>query len=63
MRNLLLLFILVFAQVLVAQVNEVTPTVYQWKDFQVEKENGRERRPILKGSTRDFSDLEIHAST
>jgi (S)-ureidoglycine aminohydrolase len=37
--------------------------VYQWKDFSVEKENGRERRPILKGSTRDFSDLEIHAST
>lgn len=63
MRNLLLLFILFFAHVLLAQVNDVKSTVYQWKDFKVEKENGRERRPILKGSTRDFSDLEIHAST
>lgn len=63
MRRIFLLYTLLCTHILVAQVSEVKSTVYQWKDLKVEKENDRERRPILKGSTRDFSDLEIHAST
>lgn len=63
MRNLFLLIILLFTHVLVAQVSEVKSSVYQWSDLKVEEEPGRERRSIVKGSTRDFTNMEIHAST
>jgi (S)-ureidoglycine aminohydrolase len=63
MKSLLLVLISVISYSLYGQVEEVKSVVYQWRDFEVEKEPGRERRQIIKGSTLDFAQFAIHATT
>lgn len=63
MIRLISLIIFSFASILYAQVPEVKSTVYQWDDLEVVKEETRDRRQVLKGSTTDLAFLEIHTST
>jgi (S)-ureidoglycine aminohydrolase len=63
MKSLLLVVVSFISYSLYSQVDEVKSAVYQWSDLEVEKEPGRERRQIIKGSTRDFAQFAIHATT
>ena len=61
-QTVLLLFILVSFSC-IAQVSPVLSRVYNWKNLEVIKEESRDRRQMIDGSTIDLSSLEIHTST
>lgn len=61
-QTVLLLFILVSFSC-IAQVSPVLSRVYNWKNLEVIKEESRDRRQMIDGSTVDLSSLEIHTST
>ena len=61
-QTVLLIFILV-SYYSIAQVSAVPSQVYKWKNLEVIKEESRDRRQMIDGSTIDLSSLEIHTST
>lgn len=61
-QTVLLLFILVSFSC-IAQVSPVLSRVYNWKNLEVIKEESRDRRQMIDGSTVDLLSLEIHTST
>jgi quercetin dioxygenase-like cupin family protein len=46
-----------------AQLQPVGSGVYHWNELPVKKNNDRESRKLLEGTTAEFSFFEIHAST
>lgn len=63
MKSIVLIITMLNTLTLIAQETTVRSDVYRWNDLKVEKDASRERRPVLKGSTTDLENLEIHAST
>lgn len=63
MKLLMLLSALLFAYTTMAQADSVKSTVYAWKNLKVVKEETRERRQVLDGSTFALQNLEIHTTT
>ena len=63
MKMLIVVLLVLNTSALMGQEPPVTSGVYQWHGRKVEKDESRERRPILNGHTRDLAHLEIHAST
>lgn len=63
MRPTVLLFFILVSYSAVAQVSPVPSQVYNWSKLEVIKEETRDRRQMLDGSTIDLSSLEIHTST
>ena len=61
-QTVLLLFTLVSCYS-VAQVSPVLSKVYNWKNQPIIKEESRDRRQMIDGSTVDLLSLEIHTST
>jgi len=45
------------------QIDTVRPAVYSWKNLKSETVDGRERKQVLKGSTLDLAELEVHTTT
>lgn len=61
-----LLFLLLFnitAMSLSAQLQPITSGVFHWADLPVKKDNQREGRKLVEGTTREFDYFEIHATT
>jgi mannose-6-phosphate isomerase-like protein (cupin superfamily) len=63
MKNILLLFFLSLASKAPAQLQPVASGAYHWNDFAVKKDNQRESRKIVEGTTPEFEFFEIHATT
>jgi (S)-ureidoglycine aminohydrolase len=61
-QTVLLLFILV-SYTSYAQVSSMPSKVYNWSNLPVIKEETRDRRQMIDGSTIDLVSLEIHTST
>ncbi len=61
-QTVLLLLILAWCSS-IAQVSPVASLVYNWNNLPVIKEESRDRRQMIDGSTIDLSSLEIHTST
>jgi mannose-6-phosphate isomerase-like protein (cupin superfamily) len=58
-----ILFLLSFGTIATAQLKPVHSDIYHWKDLPIKKEDRRESRKILEGSTSEFEYFEIHATT
>ncbi len=63
MKTTLFAFATLIALALEAQIDSLQSKVYNWSDVKPEKTQTGERRQVLKGSTLDLSNLEIHTST
>lgn len=63
MKSLLLAFTFLVANNLFAQNDTLPSAVYSWTKAKIETAGKIERRQILKGSTSDLVNLEIHTST
>jgi len=63
MKNILLLFFLAIASNASAQLQPVASGAYHWNDLTVKKDNQRESRKIMEGTTPEFEFFEIHATT
>jgi len=46
-----------------AQLQPITSGVFHWNDLPVKKDNQREGRKILEGTTNEFEYFEVHATT
>ncbi|MEJ0057432.1 MAG: cupin domain-containing protein [Bacteroidota bacterium] len=55
--------LLVMSFVSEAQLPEIAPGVYHWKDLPVRTSEGREGRRIFEGTSAQFDYFEIHATT
>ncbi len=63
MKNILF-FVLCFAALnTFAQLQPVGSGVYHWNDLAVKKDNQRESRTILEGTTTEFDLFKVHATT
>lgn len=58
-----LVLTLLIATNLIAQTDTLLSAVYNWSDVKPQKTPTGERRQVLKGSTLDLANLEIHTST
>jgi len=63
MRRLLLVLLQGVAINALAQLHPVASGVYHLQDLTVKKEEGRETRQIMEGTTNEFEYFEIHATT
>ncbi|MCW3110050.1 MAG: cupin protein [Segetibacter sp.] len=63
MKIILWAFSFLVANNLLAQNDSLPSGVYSWSKAKVEKAGKIERRQVLKGSTLDLENLEIHTST
>src|SRR6478609_10574367 len=63
MRQPVLLLFTCLSLSSLAQVSPVSSQVYNWKNIPVIKEETRDRRQMIDGSTIDLASLEIHTST
>ena len=63
MRQTILLIIIFVSRIALAQDSQLISQVCNWQNLSVIKEETRDRRQILDGSTIDLSSLEIHTST
>jgi (S)-ureidoglycine aminohydrolase len=61
-QTVLLLFTFISGSCL-AQVSSVPSQVYNWRNLPIIKEETRDRRQMIDGSTSDLASLEIHTST
>ena len=63
MRIFIALCAFLFSLSAVVQKDTVKAQVYSWKNLKPVKEETRERRQVLEGSTTAFENLEIHTTT
>ena len=63
MRPTILLFTILGSSTLMAQIQPVPSQVYNWNRLEVIREETRDRRQMIDGSTNDLTSLEIHTST
>lgn len=63
MRQTILLIFILVSYTSVAQVSLTPSQVYNWSNLEIIKEETRDRRQMIDGSTIDLSSLEIHTST
>src|SRR5689334_5172903 len=63
MTRLILLLFISASFVSMAQVAPVPSQVYNWKNLPTIKEETRDRKQMIDGSTIDLTSLEIHTST
>jgi (S)-ureidoglycine aminohydrolase len=63
MINFIFLILMLWGLQPDAQEGTVRSGVYSWGELEVEEKDGRERRQILEGSTRDLEYFEAHATT
>jgi (S)-ureidoglycine aminohydrolase len=61
--KLVMIFPVLISFASAAQTQPIPSDVYRWQDLKVEKEETRERRQVLDGSSRDLDLLEVHTST
>lgn len=63
MKHLLPLLVLFLCVSAAAQMKPVGSGVYHWNELTVKKDNQRESRKLLEGTTPEFEYFEIHATT
>jgi quercetin dioxygenase-like cupin family protein len=63
MKILFLSLFNIIAMTAATQLPPVTSGVFHWADLPVKKDNQRESRKLVEGTTREFEYFEIHATT
>ncbi|MDB5247484.1 MAG: cupin protein [Segetibacter sp.] len=63
MKNILLALFVLIPICVIAQTDTLKSGVYSWINAAAQRSEGRERKDVVNGSTRDLDRLEIHTTT